>query len=310
MILKGILIFALLFALTPGLGLSILSQGLAGKPPSFQNAVIKNKEEFKNIWGELGIRDEIPDVDFSEELVVVMVPKAKAGNFVEISRVRKKADDTVEIGFVVRPLDPKTQNSQLLPYTIAKLYPLDVKKIKVEFVQDILTPSVPVNNAIGQIPYYTNVLREYDKIAISQFIPLDKGNVWTYRIESKDKVKEETYSVLSVSQDGWSIFDSFFGKKNVAMRIDPSGTIFISFEKGMQTFYTPDIQRNFKKTEFSTPAGKFSDLMVVTASKDDKFWFKDVYARGVGLIYHEHKSPQGDARYILLKAEVRGKNYP
>lgn len=309
MIIKGILMLFSLFALSSDVGLSVLSQGLTKASP-FQN-VVRNKEELKKVWGKLGIADEIPAIDFKKELVIIVVPGRKIGSSVEISSVERKAKD-VEVRFVVRPsrAASKTYSPQPFPYLVAKLYPLDVENVKVKFFEDLPKPPIPANTAIGQVPYYTNVLKEYTNIATSQFLPLDKGSIWTYRIESKGSTHEETYSVLSISQDGWSIFDNFFGQKRIAMRIDPLGDVFVSSEKGVQAFYTPEIQKSFKKSKFLTPAGKFDDLMVITIPRTDKFWFKDVYARGVGLIYHEHQSPKGIAKYTLVKAHVRGKDYP
>ena len=94
------------------------------------------------------------------------------------------------------------------------------------------------------------------------------------------------------------------------MRIDPEGGILVSTNEQVRTFYTPEVQERFEKTEFKTPAGKFDDLFIVTIPENDVFWFKDVYAKGVGLIYHEHKSPKGSAKYSLIRANIRGKKFP
>jgi hypothetical protein len=48
----------------------------------------------------------------------------------------------------------------------------------------------------------------------------------------------------------------------------------------------------------------------VTIAEGGPFWFKDVYARGVGLVYHEHESARGQVQYTLVKAKVRGRTYP
>src|SRR3989304_4108828 len=66
-----------------------------------------------------------------------------------------------------------------------------------------------------------------------------------------------------------------------------------SSDKETRTFYNLDIQHSYKHSEFITLAGRFDDLMVVTVPSRDKFWFKDVYAKGVGLIYYENKSQKG-----------------
>jgi hypothetical protein len=40
------------------------------------------------------------------------------------------------------------------------------------------------------------------------------------------------------------------------------------------------------------------------------FWFRDVYAKGVGLVSHEQKSEKGRASYTLIGARVGGAGYP
>ncbi len=309
MIIKGILMLFILFAMSSGIEVSILSQGLI--KTSLQSAVVKDKEELKRVWVKFGIAGEIPTVNFKKELVVVLSPTRKLGGSLQISSMKRKAND-VEIRFVLRTptAASKTQSVQLTPYIIAKLYPLDVEKTNVKLFEDVPKSSVPTNSGIGQGLNYTNVLNEYGNVTPSQFLPLDKGSIWTYRVESKGNTREETYSVRSISQDGWSIFDDFFGHKQIAMRIDPLGDIYVSSERGIGVFYTPEVQRSFKKAEFSTPAGRFNDLMIVTIPKTDKFWFKDVYARWVGIVYHEQHSPNGVTKYILVRAHVRGKDYP
>lgn len=309
MIVKGISMLFILFAMSSGIELSILSQGLTKKP--IQSAVVKNKEELKKIWSRLGISGEIPAVDFKKELVVVLIPSRRGQGSVQVSGVERKGND-VEVRFILRPsaTASKTQSVQLTPYIAVKLYPLDVEKANVRFFEDIPRPPVPPNSGIGQGASYTNVLSGYRNMATSQFLPLDKGGVWTYRVESNGSTREETYSILSISQDGWSIFDNFFGQRQIAMRIDPVGDIYVLSESGIVGFYTPEVQKSFKRSQFSTPAGKFNDLMVVTIPKTNGFWFKDVYAKGVGLIYHEQKSPKGVIKYTLLRAHVRGKDYP
>lgn len=309
MIIKGMLMLFILFAMSSGIEVSILSQGLT--KTSFQSAVVKDKEELKRVWGKLEVAGEIPTVNFKKELVVVLAPTRKLGGSLQISSVKRKAND-VEVRFVSRPptAASKTESMRLTPYIVVKLYPLDVENTNVKLFEDVPKSSVPTNSGIGQGSNYTNVLNEYGNIVPSQFLPLDKGSIWTYRVESKGNTREETYSVRSISQDGWSIFDDFFGHKQIAMRIDPLGDIYVSSERGIGIFYTPEVQRSFKKAEFSTPAGRFNDLMIVTISKTDKFWFKDVYARWVGIVYHEQQSPNGVTKYTLVRAHVRGKDYP
>lgn len=298
------------FALSSEIKFSVISQGHIAETTAFKNVVIRNDKELEKVWKELGIKNKIPSVDFSKELVVAVSPKEKKAGSLEVLRVTGK-ENGIEVRFALRPYAAtlKTQGSDLSPYVMAKIHPVSVQKARIKFVEDIAKPPIPANNAIGQMPEYTSVLKEHENLVVSQFLPLDKGNFWTYRIESKGKVREETYSVISVS-DGWSVLDNFFGRESVALRVEPSGDIFVSSDSGIHDFYTPEIQKVFKESDFLTPAGKFDDLMVVIHTMPNKFWFKDVYARGVGLVYHEHKSPKGNAKFTLVKAKIRGRSYP
>ena len=311
MTVKGLLVLFTIFALSSNLKFSVISQGLTNKIPSFNNLVVKNQEVLKRVWDSLGIVGEVPIIDFKKELVIVIVPKGRIGSAVEVSTLEQKTS-AVEVRYVVIPVltDSKTHSGLDSPYLIAKLFLTDPQKLNVKFIEDLPKPPIPEGTSIGRLPVDASVLRQYSNNNLSQYFPLDRGNVWTYRVESQGRSYDETYSILSVSQDGWSIFDNFFGQKNIALRIDPFGIILITSDKGTRTFYNLDIQHSYKHSEFVTLAGKFDDLMVVTVPDGDKFWFKDVYAKGVGLIYHEHKSPKGLVKYTLINAEVRGKEYP
>ncbi|HLE26155.1 MAG TPA: hypothetical protein VI935_11000 [Thermodesulfobacteriota bacterium] len=311
MTVKGLLVLFTIFALSSNLKFSVISQGLTNKIPSFNNLVVKNQEVLKRVWDSLGIVGEVPIIDFKKELVIVIVPKGRIGSAVEVSTLEQKTS-AVEVRYVVIPVltDSKTHSGLDSPYLIAKLFLTDPQKLNVKFIEDLPKPPIPEGTSIGRLPVDASVLRQYSNNNISQYFPLDRGNVWTYRVESQGRSYDETYSILSVSQDGWSIFDNFFGQKNIALRIDPFGIILITSDKGTRTFYNLDIQHSYKHSEFVTLAGKFDDLMVVTVPDGDKFWFKDVYAKGVGLIYHEHKSPKGLVKYTLINAEVSGKEYP
>ncbi|MGH7806641.1 MAG: hypothetical protein ACRENT_00950 [Thermodesulfobacteriota bacterium] len=308
----ALILFTLLFSFPSDIEVSILSKGFSAQPSKLENMVIKNEAELKRVWKELEIGEEVPVVDFHKEQVIVLLSKGKLGSSLEISRVERSSNDAVDVIFVVKPISSPTtkKRSQMFPYLVAKLYPMDVVKARVKFIEDTPLPPVPAGTGIGQIPSYTSVLKQYDGAAMFQFFPLDKENVWTYTIESKEKAKEETYSVRSISQDGWSVFDNFFGQKDIGIRIDSNGNISVSSGNGVADFYTQQIQREFKKSAFSTPAGKFNDLMVVSVPENGGFWFKDIYAKGVGLIFHEHRSPKGTAKYTLVRAVVKGENYP
>ncbi|HSE83185.1 MAG TPA: hypothetical protein VLB01_01395 [Thermodesulfobacteriota bacterium] len=298
------------FAFSSEIKFSVISRGYIVETADLKNVVIRSNKQLKKVWSELGIKNKIPSVDFSKELVVAVLSDGKKADSLEVLRVTGKEGD-IEVRYALAPSTAavKTQNSGVYPYVLAKLHAVSAGKAKVRFIQDIVRPPLPAGNAIGQMPAYTNMLKEHENLVVSRFLPLDKGNFWTYRIESGGKVREETYSVVSVS-DGWSILDNFFGRKSIALRVEPSGDIFVSSDGGMQDFYTPEIPKVFQESDFLTPAGKFNDLMIVSDTMPNGFWFKDVYAREVGLVYHEHKSPKGNAKFTLVKAKVRGRSYP
>jgi hypothetical protein len=94
------------------------------------------------------------------------------------------------------------------------------------------------------------------------------------------------------------------------MQVLPGGEIMTTSQGETKPFYTEDVVIEYPKETVTTPAGEFSDLLVVTIAEGGPFWFKDVYARGVGLVYHEHESARGQVQYTLVKAKVRGRTYP
>lgn len=175
--------------------------------------------------------------------------------------------------------------------------------------EEIKYGSVPSGTGIGQIPEHNEAARLGWSSMPSEYMPLDKGNVWTYGIVAGGDNIEHTQRIVSES-GGWSIFDSYFGKDGIALRISPAGGIYVTTKGGVNTFYNTEVTTSFPEDGFDTPAGKFGEVMVVTMPEGGDFWFRDVYAKGVGLILHEHKSPKGEAAYTLLKATVRGKDYP
>ena len=79
----------LLFASPGGIEHSTLSEGTTGSFSPAQNIVVKNQDELRKVWNQLGIRSEIPSVDFSDELVVVVVSRGKLASTTEISRAEK-----------------------------------------------------------------------------------------------------------------------------------------------------------------------------------------------------------------------------
>lgn len=181
--------------------------------------------------------------------------------------------------------------------------------ISLSYADELKKNTTATGTGIGQIPEHREVTRLGMNSALSEYMPLDKGSVWTYGIESDGASKEHTQRIVSES-GGWSIFDSYFGKESLALRIAPAGDIYVNMNGQVNTFYNAEVTASFPEDVFETPAGRFTEVMVVTMPEGGGFWFRDVYAKGVGLVFHEHKSPKGAAAYTLLKATVRGKDYP
>jgi hypothetical protein len=195
------------------------------------------------------------------------------------------------------------------PYLMTKINPAPGKGVPVRFIDEDYVSSLASGTGLGQFKEYTNVLSGSEDSEMAEFLPLDKGNTWTYVTGEGGKESEVTNSVVSES-DGWSVFESFFGLSGVGMKISPGGEVFVSSGGGIKTFYTPDVVTEFPKGPVNTPAGAFSDVMVVTIPEGGDFWFKDVYAKGVGLIAHEQNSRKGRVSYQLVRAVVGGKEYP
>lgn len=304
-----LLAFGLMGAL-PGAEFDILSEGLTQKPTSLNYTVVaKSQKDLETIWSELGISVNAPTIDFTRELVVAIAPTAKLGSAVKIIGI-DKSDNNIEIKYFVAPptAEIKKRKENIFPYSVAKIYTPFPQKAQVKFTEELL--NVPANVSLGYTPSYTSVLKSYSSKEFTNYFPLDKGNSWTYRIEKKNEKGELTFSIVSISRDGWSKFDRFFGLEHVSLQTPPNSELMVMTNNIMKPFYTQNVQKSFSKSTFSTPAGKFIDLMYITVPKSDKFWFKDVYARGVGLVYHEHKNHKVTVKYTLIKANIRGAKLP
>lgn len=175
--------------------------------------------------------------------------------------------------------------------------------------EDTKNDSVPAGTGIGQIPELGEVTRLGKNPLLAEYMPLDKGNVWTYSIKNGDQTKEHTQSVVSVS-GGWSVFDNYFGKDAIALRIAPGGELLVTNEGVVSSFYSDQVTTSFPEDNVETPWGKYSQAMLVAMPEDKEFWFRDVYVKGVGLVFHEHRTPEGNTSYSLLKANVSGNIYP
>ena len=181
--------------------------------------------------------------------------------------------------------------------------------LTISSAEEIKNDSVPAGTGIGQIPKTDEVTRLGNNSMLAEYIPLDKGNVWTYSIKKDGQTKEHTQSVVSESE-GWSIFDNYFGKQAVSLRIAPGGELLFTSEGVVKSFYDDKVTTSFPEEAVATPGGKFEQAMVVTRLENKNFWFRDVYVKGVGLVFHEHKTPKGVTTYSLVKAKVGGKDYP
>ncbi len=170
-------------------------------------------------------------------------------------------------------------------------------------------PNVPPGTDFSTYPLYDNIMRAIGtKMAL--YLPLDKGNSWTYSVATPDGTRRETYSIVAITQQGWSRFDLFFGKRDVSLMFNRLGTLLVLSDAHQMEFYPKDVEKRFVKKKFSTPAGTFTDLLLITAPPGSKIAFKDVYAKGVGLVYHEHGSSGKRVRYTLVSAHVRDRRLP
>ncbi len=181
--------------------------------------------------------------------------------------------------------------------------------LSVSSAEEVKNDSVPAGTGIGQIPEVNEVTRLGTSSLVAEYMPMDKGNAWTYSIKKDGNIKEHTQSVVSES-GGWSVFDNYFGKDAVSLRIAPGGELLVTSEGVVSSFYNDEVTTSFPEEAVETPGGKFEQAMVVTIPEDKEFWFRDVYVKGVGLVFHEHKTPKGSTSYSLLKANVGGSVYP
>jgi hypothetical protein len=294
------------------LNLEIVKNGRLRTDILIESRVVNDKENLAELWNQMGEKSGLPVVDFKKESIIFIISQNENADKINVKKVEKRPGNRVDIFYSVDE-NEKSLSRRLgvkkYPYLLAKLPNPDMPKLEISLRENYKILPIPANNDLGEELKYTNILSDYQNLEILNYVPLDMGNKWTYKIESDKRNTEMTHEVQSVS-NGWSILNSYFGKQNIAMKIERSGQLFVSSAEGVRSFYTDSVQKTFVTEEIETPAGKFSELMVVTIPRNDNFWFKDVYAKGVGLVYHEHISPKGNGKYTLLKARVRGKDYP
>lgn len=287
------------------------SSGLLVNEPAVTSALIWSGEELEKAREALGLPGPLPEADFAKHALLLIVPGEGTGGIIEITGVSPAAGGALEARYRVRSEGPRPEGpvKASYPYLIVKLVPAPGAEVPVRVIDEDYVNTLASGTGLGQFREYTNVLTGMENASVAEFLPLDKGNTWKYKSESGKGPSEVTNTVVSES-DGWSVFDTFFGVPGVGMKISPGGDIFISSKGGIKTFYNPDAVTEFPKGPVRTPAGVFSEVMVVTVPEGGDFWFRDVYAKGVGLVLHEQKSEKGRASYTLVAASVGGAEYP
>jgi hypothetical protein len=287
------------------------SSGILANEPAAASALIRSGEELDEAKEALGITGPLPGADFGKHALLLIIPGEGTGGIIEIAGVTPAAGGALEVRYRVMSEGPRPEGpvKASYPYLILKLSPAPGADLPVRLIDEDYVNTLSSGTGLGQFREYTNVLSAPEDAAIAEYLPIDKGNTWTYKSETSRGSSEVTNSVVSES-DGWSVFDTFFGVPGVGMKISPGGDILVSSKGGIKTFYNTDALIEFPKEPYSTPAGVFDGVMVVTVPEGGDFWFRDVYAKGVGLVLHEQKSEKGRAFYMLIGARVGGAGYP
>ena len=294
-------------AFAEGTGYETLAEGRSSEKPGTGSALIQDREALAGAAGALGI-DNLPEVDFSKEAVLVIIPENPAGGAIRIRDVTGAPGGAAEVFYADDLIGPPSETGETsYPFLVVKASGL-AGAASARFVDVGAPGAVTPGTSLGQEAKYTNVLLAMDN-PVAAYLPLDKGNEWTYAVESQKGSGELTNAIVAES-DGWSVFDRFFGLSGVRMQVLPEGVIMTTSRGETKPFYTDDVVTGFENETVKTPAGEFGDVLIVTIPEGGPFWFKDVYARDVGLILHEHESARGRVKYTLEKAKVRGKAYP
>ncbi len=293
-----------------GFSVGTFTSGVLGSEPAVKSGLIKDGRELAKAKEALGITAPLPGADFGKEALLLIVSPDGKGGIIELTGVAP-AHGALEVRYRVNSEGPPPEGGPhaSYPYLIASLSPAPGKDVPVRFIDEDYLSSLASDTGLGQIREYTNVLSGGEGSRLTEYLPLDKGNTWTYEAVKGGESSEVTNTVVSET-DGWSVYDTFFGIPGVGMKITPGGEVFVASKGGIKTFYNKDVVSEFKKEPVKTPAGEFGDVMVVTMSEGGGFWFRDVYARGVGLIAHEQNSGKGRVSYTLVRAVVDGIEYP
>ncbi len=277
--------------------------------------IINDKSDLQRIKKMFGNDVELPKSYFVDEtLIIKKLDNGDDPTSFSIIRASKNKEGNYEIFYSIENNDEKKfiENEKMskLPHVVVKLKPVANKKAKIKFVKIDQVAPVFVNQSVNISPSpYSNVQSQPNEVIFRDFFPLDRGNRWTYIYTDNDSKKEVTSNIVSFTK-GWSIFDNFFGKPGLAFQIDNNGKLMTSSKDGIRSFYNDSVNLEQTSDKFSVEAGTFSNVLVVSIPKNNEFWFRDIYARNVGLIYHEHHSPKGSFVYELQNAFVRGKAIP
>lgn len=290
-----------------GTGYETIAEGRTAENPGTGSALVKDGETLAGAAESLGI-ENLPEVDFSKDAVLVVVPESPTDGVVEIRDVTGASGGGVEVYYTANLTGPAAESGGTsYPFIVLKASGL-AGASSARFVDVGGQGAVTAGTSLGQESKYTNVLLAADN-PVAAYLPLDRGNEWTYSVESPKGSAELTNNIVAES-GGWSVYERFFGMSGVSMQVLPGGEIMTTSQGETKPFYTDDVVLEYPKETIKTPAGEFSDVLVVTIPEGGPFWFRDVYARGVGLVLHEHASARGEVKYTLVRAKVQGRTYP
>jgi hypothetical protein len=289
-----------------------LYSGILYQRPDVEISLIRDEEALGASLTALGADETLAEeIDFDRDALVLIASARGDGGVIRITDV-ESAYGVLTVRYVNELTGPVPENGPepVFPFLLVKIKPVSSPGTVARIVDSGNDKGfITSGTGLGQFEPYTNVLDGGAGNSIAEYVPLEEGNTWTYSLKSDNDDKEITNTIVT-EVNGWSAFEKFFGIPFVGMRIAPDGEMLVRVGSSTKTFYTPDVVRDFVRKKVVTPAGTFEDVMVVSIKEGGKFWFRDVYARGVGLVLHEQRSPNGKAEYLLVAAEVRGKKYP
>ncbi|NIP31431.1 MAG: hypothetical protein GTO02_17900, partial [Candidatus Dadabacteria bacterium] len=108
------------------------------------------------------------------------------------------------------------------PYAVVKIKPFNSKDKNINLIDTDKSKPLLSNLSLGRAPKYDNsLIKQSDKLYID-YLPLDKGNSWSYKVENNGTLESTTVNIISI-YEGWSLVDDFFGKKNIGFKIDADG---------------------------------------------------------------------------------------